>query len=83
MAPLGCRALTLKNVGLSAPGKKKPLFHQQGELLITQFGISGPLALTLSSLLPGLSWPPLLLDLKPALTPETLDARLVRDCAGP
>lgn len=79
--PFGLSGLTLKNVGLCAPGKKKPLFHQQGELLLTHFGISGPLALTLSSLLPqDCHGQPLLLDLKPALTPETLDARLVRDC---
>ncbi len=78
--PSALSGLTLKNVGLCAPGGKKPLFQQQGELLLTHFGISGPLALTLSSLLPEKCYgQPLRLDLKPALTPEMLDARLVRD----
>lgn len=76
--------LTLKNVTLSAwltGGKKeKKLYSQQGELLFTHTGISGPLALTLSSLLPeDLSAVRMAIDLKPALDDQTLDARLVRD----
>ena len=76
--------LTLKNVTLSAyvtGGKKeKRLYAQLGELLFTHTGISGPLALTLSSLLPeDLSGVRLSIDLKPALDEQTLDARLLRD----
>ncbi len=49
-------------------------------MLFTHFGISGPLALTLSSLLPeDLSGVRLEIDLKPALDAQTLDARLLRD----
>ena len=76
--------LTLKNVTLSAwqrgPKKEKKLYSEMGEMLFTHFGISGPLALTLSSLLPeDLDGVRLAIDLKPALDAQTLDARLVRD----
>ena len=76
--------LTLKNVTLTAcltGGKKeKRLYSQMGELLFTHTGISGPLALTLSSLLPeDLSTVRMSIDLKPALDAQTLDARLLRD----
>ena len=76
--------LSLNNVRLNAyerRGKKeKRLYSEMGELLFTHFGISGPLALTLSSLLPAdLSGVRLSIDLKPALDAQTLDARLLRD----
>ena len=76
--------LSLKNVNLSAwltGGKKeKRLYSQMGEMLFTHTGISGPLALTLSSLLPeDLSVVRMEIDLKPALDEQTLDARLLRD----
>ena len=76
--------LSLKNVTLSAwltGGKKeKKLYSQMGELLFTHTGISGPLALTLSSLLPeDLSAVRMAIDLKPALNAQTLDSRLLRD----
>lgn len=76
--------LSLKNVRLSAwakgPKKEKKLYSEMGEMLFTHFGISGPLALTLSSLLPeDLSAVRLEIDLKPALDEQTLDARLLRD----
>ena len=76
--------LSLKNVKLTAyltGGKKeKKLYSEMGEMLFTHFGISGPLVLTLSSLLPeALSQVRLEIDLKPALDEQTLDARLLRD----
>ncbi len=76
--------LSLKNVRLTAwqtGGKKeKKLYSDMGEMLFTHFGISGPLALTLSSCLPGdLSGVRMEIDLKPALDDQTLDARLLRD----
>ncbi|MBQ8954318.1 MAG: aminoacetone oxidase family FAD-binding enzyme, partial [Clostridia bacterium] len=79
--PFALSGLSLKNVTLSAfNAKNKRIYHEQGELLMTHFGISGPLALTLSSLLPedpaGIR---LTLNLKPALDEATLDRRLVRD----
>ena len=75
--------------------KKKPLvFDEQGELLFTHFGISGPLVLTASARLgddlhgeaadghatgKGTGALRLAIDLKPGLTPEELDRRLIRD----
>ena len=82
--PATLMGLSLKNVQLSAwqqQGKReKRLYQEQGEMLFTHFGISGPLVLTLSSLLPeDLSKVRLSIDLKPALDEQTLDARLLRD----
>ena len=82
--PGALAGLTLKNVMLTAfttGGKKgKKLYSQMGELLFTHTGISGPLALTLSSLLPqDLSTVRMVIDLKPALDEQTLDSRLLRD----
>ena len=79
--PYALSGLSLKNVRLTAPGpRKKPLYSEQGEMLLTHFGISGPLALSASSYLPEESrGAKLILDLKPALTDEQLDQRLLRD----
>ena len=82
--PAMLSGLSLKNVRLSAfaqgPKKEKKLYSEMGEMLFTHFGISGPLALTLSSLLPeDLNGVRLSIDLKPALDEQTLDARLLRD----
>ena len=82
--PATLMGLSLKNVQLSAwqqQGKReKRLYQEQGEMLFTHFGISGPLVLTLSSLLPeDLSKVRLSIDLKPALDEQTMDARLLRD----
>ncbi|MDL2206310.1 aminoacetone oxidase family FAD-binding enzyme, partial [Eubacteriales bacterium OttesenSCG-928-N13] len=78
--PRTLMGLTLKNISLSAPLGKKKRFHQQGELLFTHFGISGPLVLSLSSMLPmpadGIE---MAIDLKPALSEQELDARILRD----
>lgn len=76
--------LSLKNVALRAwkeGGKKRKFFFdEQGEMLFTHFGVSGPLVLTLSSLLPEkLDGVRMEIDLKPALDEATLDARLLRD----
>ena len=75
--------LSLKNVRLSAcvAGGKR-FYSEMGEMLFTHFGISGPLVLTLSSLLPEEGEVRLSLDLKPALDEGTLDKRLLRDFAA-
>ena len=72
--------LSLKNVGvtaLSPEGKK--LYSGFGEMLFTHFGVSGPLVLTASSLLRYDRPTRLFIDLKPALSVEQLDARVLRD----
>lgn len=72
--------LTLKNVKLSAVSQGKTIFSEQGEMLMTHFGISGPLVLSLSSELPEeATGVKLYINLKPALDAKTLDERLLRD----
>lgn len=78
--PRELAGLTLKNITLTAEKKGKEIFSELGELLFTHFGISGPLVLSLSGVIAGQSaGTRLAIDLKPALTREQLDARLLRD----
>lgn len=75
--------LSLKNVGVTAYVNNKQIYNDFGELIFTHFGISGPIVLSLSSfLIPYLKQNKdiaLDIDLKPALTSEQLDARILRD----
>ncbi len=73
--------LSLKNVSLKAFLSDKCVFSDQGEMLFTHFGISGPLVLSASAHMQGndISRYTLELDLKPALDEETLDRRLIGD----
>lgn len=73
--------LSLKNVTLSLFSDKKLVSKEMGEMLFTHFGVSGPLVLSASSLIrePEKHKYTMKIDLKPALTPEQLDARLQRD----
>ena len=75
------QGLTLKNVSLGATYDGKTIYSQMGELLFTHFGVSGPLVLSLSSVINRLDLKRLKvrLDLKPALDEQTLDRRLLRD----
>ena len=74
--------LSLKNVTLTLreEGKKKPVFQELGEMLFTHQGVSGPLVLSASALMrkPAGEYR-LFIDMKPALDPVQLDARLLRD----
>ncbi len=77
------QGLSLKNVTLTLQSGKKRLYREQGEMLFTHFGISGPLVLEMSCHLPEkLTEAQVELNLKPALTPEQLDARLQREFAA-
>ncbi len=78
------QGLSLKNICLSAAVHGKIKYCEMGEMLFTHFGVSGPLVLTLSSVLATADWPQVqvTLNLKPALTPEQLDARLLREFAA-
>lgn len=75
--------LSLKNIEVIITSGQKTVYRDFGELLFTHFGVSGPVILSASSyLIPYLGkHEPLKLsiDLKPALTPEQLDARILRD----
>ncbi|MEA4955151.1 MAG: NAD(P)/FAD-dependent oxidoreductase [Pseudoflavonifractor sp.] len=81
----GCaelQGLALKNVELTVKNShKKVLFQEQGELLFTHFGLSGPLVLSASAHTRDFEGEryTAVIDLKPALDEETLDRRLVRE----
>ena len=76
------QGLSLKNVTLSVYDGKKCLYEDFGEMMFTHFGITGPLVLTASTaVLKKLRQKELRIeiDLKPALSEEQLDARLLRE----
>ena len=72
--------LSLKNVNLTLSDGKKT-FSKFGEMLFTSFGVSGPVALSLSSLINSFDVTRfrLSVDLKPALDLATLDKRILSD----
>ncbi|NLL76387.1 MAG: NAD(P)/FAD-dependent oxidoreductase [Clostridiales bacterium] len=81
-----CKALqglSLKNVKVSLCQNGKKVFYEGfGEMLFTHFGVSGPLILSASSYYTGRANKEnvsLHLDLKPALSEEQLDRRVLRD----
>lgn len=76
--------LSLKNSGISITSGSREIYRDFGELLFTHFGVSGPVILSASSyLIPYLKNKEeelvLSIDLKPALSPEQLDNRILRD----
>ena len=74
--------LSLKNVRVTAMMGKKKIYDEQGEMLFTHFGVSGPLIIELSShMREDFSAVQVLLDMKPALTSEQIDQRLQREFA--
>ena len=77
------QGLSLKNVRVTLKADEKIVAEIFGEMLFTHFGISGPIILTLSrqvaKLLAEKNFVEVLINLKPALTPEQLDARILRD----
>ena len=80
--PAMMMGLSLRNVTLSLYGKgQKPLFSEQGEMLFTHFGVSGPLVLSASARMKNIDSEKykIVIDLKPALDEKTLDKRIVRD----
>ena len=75
------QGLSLRNVELTIrDGKGKRVYREQGELLFTHFGLSGPLVLSASAHLNfEKNRYTAHIDLKPALSEEKLEARLLRD----
>lgn len=76
------QGLSLKNVALTIYDGTKKLYEDFGEMMFTHFGVTGPLVLTASTVVQSLLRQKeliLSIDLKPALTRETLDARLLRE----
>lgn len=75
------QGLSLKNVAISVVNGKKKIYSDFGEMLFTHFGASGPTIISASSFINRLNLRDVYisLDLKPALTEEQLDARVLRD----
>lgn len=76
------QGLSLKNVSVLLKSDKKKIYEGFGEMLFTHFGVSGPLILSASSYYAKKyadMQVPLIIDLKPALTREQLDKRILRD----
>lgn len=76
------QGLALKNVNVKISNGKKVLYDEFGEMLFTHFGVSGPLMLTASAMIsPKFTSGELHMeiDLKPALTEEQLDKRVLKD----
>lgn len=79
---LSLQGLSLKNVSVTVKAGTKKVFSDFGEMLFTHQGISGPVILTASSVIPDRYFQSDLsfeIDLKPSLGAEQLDRRLQRD----
>ncbi|MEG1432064.1 NAD(P)/FAD-dependent oxidoreductase [Eubacterium sp.] len=78
--PMALQGLSLRNAGLTLYSGQKLVAREQGEMLFTHFGVSGPMVLSHSARIkkdPGNYR--LSIDLKPGLSEEQIQARVVRD----
>lgn len=76
------QGLSLKNISITVYDGSKELYSDFGEMLFTHFGVSGPVILSASSFVAGKLKGrnlKLVIDLKPALSFEQLDERILRD----
>lgn len=77
------QGLALKNVAIKVVDtvNKKEIYKDMGEMLFTHFGVSGPMILSASSHMRSMEKGRyhIYVDMKPALTPEQLDSRILRD----
>ena len=74
--------LSLRNVAVTMTADGKKIYDDFGEMLFTHFGVSGPVILSASSVITGIVKERpvrLSIDLKPAITDEQLDERILRD----
>ena len=78
------QGLSLKNVKLTLTRGKKKLYTELGEMLFTHFGVSGPLILSASAYVTELAPEDVTIavDLKPGLSAQQLDVRILRDIAA-
>jgi predicted Rossmann fold flavoprotein len=80
------QGLSLKNSGLTVTDTKngKTVYTDFGEMLFTHYGVSGPMILSASAHMRDMESGRyrLTIDLKPALTAQQVDARLVREFDG-
>lgn len=79
--PKRLQGLSLRNVTMKLLDNGRVLYEELGEMLFTHFGVSGPLVLSASTLAAGrdMSQMEISIDLKPALSREQLDERILRD----
>ena len=81
--PKKLEGLTLRNIKLKFSDGKSEVISEVGELIFTSIGISGPLVISLSGRVIDLFAPGkhvfVNIDLKPALSIEQLDSRLLRE----
>lgn len=81
------QGVALKNISISLKAENKQIYQDFGEMLFTHFGVSGPVILSASSYLSQYQRKKssagkkilLTIDLKPALSQEALDGRILRD----
>nr|WP_129597117.1 NAD(P)/FAD-dependent oxidoreductase [Anaerophilus nitritogenes] len=76
------QGLSLKNVSLQASFKGKVIYEEFGEMIFTHFGISGPVVLSMSNYIKNYLEKgkiEIVLNLKPALSSEQLDKRIIKD----
>lgn len=74
--------LSLRNISITVTDGKKQLYQEFGEMLFTHYGVSGPVILSASSVVGKLLKDrelTLHIDLKPALTKEQVDKRVLRE----
>ena len=79
----GLMGLSLRNIAIKVTDteKNKEIYSDFGEMLFTHFGVSGPVILSASAHMRNMKSGKykIAIDLKPALTVEQLDARILRD----
>ena len=76
------QGLSLKNSAVTIYDEKKKLYSDFGEMLFTHFGVSGPMILSASGNIKAAEFAKplkLVIDLKPAMTEDQLDKRILRD----
>ncbi len=76
------QGLSLKNSAVTIYDGKKKLYNDFGEMLFTHFGVSGPMILSASGNIKAAEFAKplkLVIDLKPAMTEDQLDKRILRD----
>ena len=77
------QGLSLKNVSVAIYDGKKEIYSDFGEMLFTHYGVSGPMIISASAyvgkILEKKKELKLVVDLKPALSEEQLDARMLRE----
>lgn len=76
------QGLSLKNVSFTLFDGKKRIYSEFGEMMFTHFGVTGPVVLSASAYAGKILQKRKLraeIDLKPALSDEQLDARILRE----